>query len=393
MKVAFVIHRYHQRIGGGAEQACRMLAERIAGRPGWQVEVFTTGALDHDWNDELPAGTEVVNGVTVRRFSSASGRDPAFHDYSTALFSRPEPPSPEEQERWVDLQGPVTPALLDAVEESDADVIVFVPYLYFPSVRGLPRVRDRAVLQPAAHDELPIHLEPYRRLFVEAPAFVFFSDAERRLVERLFPVAARPQAVVGLGVEEGDGDPGAFRARHGLGDRPYLFCLGRVDAGKGTVALAEFFAEYKRRHPGPLALVYSGTVVEQPPAHDDIVVTGPIDDAGKWGGLRGALALVSPSAYESFSIVVLEAWAARRPALVNGACAVTSEHVARAGGGLWYHGFGSFEGAVERLLRESGLADALGAAGREHADEHYRWDRLIDRYCAFLERVVAARGV
>lgn len=391
MKVAYVIHRYDVSIGGGAEQACRMLAERVAARPGWEVEVFTTCALDHDWTDVLEPGTTVVNGVTVHRFRSAAGRDPSFHDYSTALFSRPEPPTPEEQERWVDLQGPVTPDLLAAVEASTADVVVFIPYLYAPTVRGLPRVASRAVLQPASHDELPIHLDPYRRLFLAAPAFVFFSDAERRLTERLFPIAGRPQAVVGLGVEPGEGSAAAFREAYGLGDRPYLFCLGRIDAGKGTVALAAFFAEYKRRHPGPLALVYAGTVVERPEPHPDIIVAGPVDDAGKWGGIRGSLALVSPSAFESFSIVVLEAWECGRPALVNGACAVTSEHVARAGGGLWYHGYGSFELAVDRLVADPAFADALGAAGREHAAAHYGWDRLVDRYTAFLQRVIALR--
>ena len=386
MKVAFVIHRYGVDVGGGAEQACRALAERIAARPGWQVEVFTTCARNVDWTDELEPGDAEINGVIVHRVRSEVGRDPGFHDYSTALFSRGTPPTIDEQEHWVDLQGPKSPALIEAAAASDAEVVVFVPYLYYPTVRGLvdPRLVDRAVLQPAAHDELPIHLEPYRRLFLAARAFIFFSDAERRLAERLFPIASRPQAVIGLGADVGDGDPAEFRSAFGLGDRPYLLCLGRVDAGKGTVALTSFFAEYKRRHPGPLVLVFAGTVVEAPPAHDDITVTGPIDDRAKWAALRGARVLVSPSAYESFSIVLLEAWSVGRPVLVNGACAVTREHAARSGGGLWYEGFGSFEAAVERLCGDEPFADAVGGAGQEHVERYYRWDHLIDRYCAAL---------
>ena len=46
-----------------------------------------------------------------------------------------------------------------------------------------------------------------------------------------------------------------------------------------------------------------------------MIVPGLIGEASKWGLLRGATTLVSPSANESFSLVVLEAWSGstRRP--------------------------------------------------------------------------------
>ncbi len=76
----------------------------------------------------------------------------------------PTPPSASEEdcERWVDLQGPKSPDLLRAVEASDADVIAFYPYLYYPTIRGLPLVRDRAILHPAAHEEPALHLAGLR---------------------------------------------------------------------------------------------------------------------------------------------------------------------------------------------------------------------------------------
>ena len=78
--------------------------------------------------------------------------------------------------------------------------------------------------------------------------------------------------LVGLGVDEGKGDPNAFRSRVGLGDDPYLMYLGRVEDGKGTTDLARMFAAFKGRHPGPLKLVIAGPVVRPPPPHDDVVV-------------------------------------------------------------------------------------------------------------------------
>ena len=53
------------------------------------------------------------------------------------------------------------------------------------------------------------------------------------------------------------------------------------------------------------------------PPHPDIVIVGRVEEDVKWGLLRAARALVSPSAYESFSIVLLEAWSVDTPALVN----------------------------------------------------------------------------
>ena len=74
--------------------------------------------------------------------------------------------SVEDMERWVDLQGPRSPALLEAVTSSDADVLAFYPYLYYPTVRGLPLVEERAVMHPAAHEEAFLYLPVFDELFV-----------------------------------------------------------------------------------------------------------------------------------------------------------------------------------------------------------------------------------
>ena len=108
-------------------------------------------------------------------------------------------------------QGPYSPALIDAIAASDADVVAFHPYLYYPTVVGLPLVARRSLLHPAAHDEQPIRLPIFRETFAAAAGLVYWSEAERRFTERLFPVAARPQLVLGLGVESQPGDPANAR--------------------------------------------------------------------------------------------------------------------------------------------------------------------------------------
>jgi len=389
MKVGFVLPRYGPDIHGGAETAARLLAERLRDLPGWSVEVFTTCARDTvTWADEHVPGAAVVGGIAVNRFRSLPKDVAAFDRRSRSVFPAPEALSEAEALQWVEMQGPVAPGLVEAAEASDCDLVTFHPYLYWPTVEGVRRLGPRSVLHPATHDEPPIRLSVFRGVFERAGARVFWTDEERSLAERLFPsIAPAPQVVLGIGVESHGGDVGAARAAVGVDDRPYLLCLGKVTEMKGTFMIARFFAAWKERNPGPLALVFAGPVVDGPPAHPDVIVAGSVDEATKWGLLRGARALVSPSAYESLSLVVLEAWSVGTPVLVNGACATTRRHCTASGGGLWFEGFGAFEVAAGRLVANDALCRDLGAAGRTYVEARYCWPAVLTRYTAFLERV------
>jgi glycosyltransferase involved in cell wall biosynthesis len=166
-----------------------------------------------------------------------------------------------------------------------------------------------------------------------------------------------------------------------------VLCLGRVDNGKGAALLARYFAVYKSRRRAPLKLVFAGPVVDRPPEHADIIVTGPLSEEHKWGALRRAELLISPSPFEAFSIVLMEGWTARIPALVHGRCQATVEHVRRSGGGLAFTGYGTFEVELDRLLADPQLRQSMGTAGHRYVEANFRWDGLIDRYGAWLQRL------
>ena len=390
MKLAVVTPRYGPEVAGGAETAARLLATHLAAHETWQVEVLTTCAHDATtWSDHYPPGTEDVDGVPVQRFPVLHGRSADFDTASDRLFAIGSRRTAADQLRWLERQGPVAPDLVHAIATSDADVLAFHPYLYHPTVVGVPAVRERAVLHAAAHDEAPIHLPLYRDVFGAAGGLVHWSDAERRLVHRLFPVAERPQLVLGLGVEPRAGDAAAARAAVGLGDEPFLLCLGRVENGKGARVLASCFAAYKERRPGPLRLVFAGPVVHVPDPHPDVVVAGAVPERVKWGLLRAADVFVTPSAYESFSIVLIEAWSVGTPALVNGRCAVTREHAEHSGGAVAFSSYAQLEVALDRLLASAPARREMGEAGRRYVERRYRWPQVTARYAGFLRRVAS----
>jgi glycosyltransferase involved in cell wall biosynthesis len=121
------------------------------------------------------------------------------------------------------------------------------------------------------------------------------------------------------------------------------------------------------------------------PQHPDIIALGFVDEQTKWDALAACDLLVMPSPYESLSMVLLEAWMAGKPVLVNGRCEVLVGQCRRANGGLWYENFGEFTLGLAALLKDS-ISSVLGRQGQRFVKEHYTWP-VIER--AYLDAVDA----
>ncbi|TML40834.1 MAG: glycosyltransferase family 4 protein [Actinobacteria bacterium] len=397
MRLLFVVQRYGEAVFGGAERCCQDYATRMS-RRGHDVEVLTSCAVSYvDWANTFPPGTSEVEGVTLHRLPVRRPRDDRrFAPLNQRVVYGRKPVPLYLQRTWMKEQGPYLPELPGWLEERSAsfDAVVFFTYLYHTAWAGLP-VASRltpTLLHPTAHDEPPLYLTLFDTMFQQPHAFGFLTEEEGALVGRRFRVT-QPSAVTGIGVElEPGGDEGSFRQAFDLGERPYLLFVGRVDPHKGSDELYDFFAAYKRRRPGPLALVVLGEPVRPLPPHPDVVMTGFVDEPTKQSALAGALALVQPSYFESFSMVLSEAWVWRKPVLVQGACDVLAGQVRRSRGGVAYHGFAEFEAVVDLVVDDAGVAASLGGAGRRHVEERYRWDAVLSRYERQLDNLVS-RGV
>jgi glycosyltransferase involved in cell wall biosynthesis len=394
MKFGVVVPRYGGEAVGGAEKAMRMIAERLVAWHGWTVDVFTTcseSALT--WEDVIDPGTTVVDGVTVHRYASSAGRDPEWGLIAGRVEISPTTVDDTGQQLFIDRQGPLCPDMLEAAASSDAELVAFSPYLFYPAVRGVPMLGDRSILHGAAHDEPALHLDVMQHMYAAAGGLSYYTDAERDLAESLFPVSHKPKITLGLGIDEPDttGDITTVRETFGIGDRPYVVCVGRVENGKGARALDGFFREYALRRNGDLALVFVGPASEQLDPHPDIIVTDRVDEATKHALVAGALVSISPSAMESFSMVILESWVAGTPVLVNAKCGATVEHASRGQGGLWFDDYPSFEVALDRLVRDTALRDVLALNGLNYTVATFSWEAVIDRYVRFCRSMLAHR--
>ncbi|MCX6512666.1 MAG: hypothetical protein NT160_06320, partial [Actinobacteria bacterium] len=188
MRVAYVTPRYGPEVMGGAEGAARSLAEHLVSDRGIEVEIYTTCALNHlTWENSLPAGDEVINGVTVHRFEVAQARGDAFYALDGHIRVSPRAISDEMAVNWIVANGPNAPGLIEALRNTTADVVCFYPYLFWTSWAGIQATQLPRVVHPAAHDEPALYLSAMASVFTDADAFCWHTVSERQLVESLIP--------------------------------------------------------------------------------------------------------------------------------------------------------------------------------------------------------------
>lgn len=389
LRLALVAPRYAAGMAGGAETLIQQWAEKLS-RRGHDIEVLTTCAKDHfTWENHFPPGPDRVGGVRVNRFP-VDPRDTAWHSRLQGLISLGGDLSFEEEEAWLD-NGVTSDRLCGYLDRNRSrfDAVVFAPYLFGLTYRGIETIPEKAVLVPCLHDESFAYLETTKRSFRSARAVFFNTPGEKELAESLFNLREEKTAVVGLGVEPPprivpEDFPAPFTP-----PRPFLLYAGRREGGKNTPLLIEYFRLFHNLHKPELGLVLagSGPVSIPEPARGFIIDAGYLSEQGKWNAYGAAWAFCQPSTNESFSIVLLESWLAGKPALVNAACPVTRAHCRLGGGGLWFRDYPEFEEALFYLLEDRGRAERMGASGRDYVLKNYNWETILERLETALGRI------
>jgi O-antigen biosynthesis protein len=383
MRVAVVVPRFGLDIVGGAERHAFGFATAAAAM-GWEVEVWTTCALNHySWRNELPEGRAEVAGLPVHRFPVGVWDENRYGE-AVVQMHLGRPLSEERQYDWLHY-GPHSPGLYrHAAEHSrDFDYVVGLPYAATIVQYALHACTGRTILWPCLHDEPLAYLAPTRLLLSSAYGVFFNSPEEADLCTGRLRCRMNRYSVVGEGVElsfEGGDESGGGAGVPG----PYLAYAGRLEEGKGVGDLYEYFARYHDRSRSPLRLAIVGGGPLKPPRTDAFVWLGRVSDGEKARLLRGAMALCNPSLNESFSLMMMDSWLTRRPVLVNAGCAVTRGHARRCGGGLWYGNYEEFAACLDWFQANASTATAMGEMGHRYVSANYTWPRVMQRVEATL---------
>jgi glycosyltransferase involved in cell wall biosynthesis len=282
-----------------------------------------------------------------------------------------------------------------------------------PRGSGVPRVVTCLdLIRLVLHDEYLVGRPFYRRLLLANEAARFHSASRVLAISeftacdamRLLHLPASKIDVALLGV---DLDryrlfspaemvtAAATQARYGLGERPYLFYMGRADPRKNVDILLRAFA---RAGIPDLDLAIIGPMR----GSDQTLIDRALQEAGHPRGVRflglvpeddlpaiihGALAFVFCSTYEGFGNVPIEAMACGCPVIHTGLTSM-KETVADAGLLVPPRDVDATADAIRRLVREPSLRQHLSTAGHARA-QRFSWKNTalatVDSYRRALD--------
>jgi len=384
VRVAFVAPFFGARAAGGAEAECRKTAMHLAAA-GLEIDILTTCSLDlhHDWNVHYyREGTTREDGLTVHRFRTECRGQADFHSLNARLIAG-ETLSAEQQLQFMAMHVN-SPGLYETLAGTcdRYDWVCFIPYLFGTTIFGSRICPDKAVLIPCLHDEGYARMQLVAEVFRRVDRIVFHTGSEQEQALGQYGIPREKCILLGEGIDtDYPADAARFRKKYGI-DGPFILYAGRKDATKNVPRLLSYFLAFLQRHSVDLKLVLVGpasiTIPRTP--KDAVVDLGFIPEQDKRDAHAAAAIMCQPSLNESFSIVIMESWMCGVPCLVHGDCAVTREHVVRAGGGLYFRSFAEFDKCVQYLLQNPDTARQMGRAGRRYVEENFAWDRIVERY-------------
>jgi glycosyltransferase involved in cell wall biosynthesis len=115
------------------------------------------------------------------------------------------------------------------------------------------------------------------------------------------------------------------------------------------------------------------------PSNVRVVDLGYLSEDERSNAMAAAAVYVQPSAMESFSRTIMEAWLAGTVVMASAASAVVSWHCQRSGAGLPYRDRYEFTEALRLLVDRPETRTAMACRGREYVLKNYRWPDVLSR--------------
>jgi glycosyltransferase involved in cell wall biosynthesis len=406
VRVTFLVANYWPSVGG-AQVHVQRVAEGLVARHGHHVEVVTTDAERAPGSRDpgrLPVGTDVHGGVTIRRLPVARR---AHHVVRRARLAR----------RRLGLgrggptlaAGPLGARLAveagRAARRSDVVVGVTAPSLTVAAADLATRGTGTAhVVMPLLHlgagDPPPWAVRSMRRADGCTSSTPFERDwlvAHGLDPSRLavLPPGCDPDRYPEL-------DAPTARGVLGLPERPTVGFIGRMAAHKGIDTLAAAMPAVWERHPDTTLLLAGNRTAWaglddvlsrlRDVGGDRVVVHGPFADDERPTLLAACDVVAFPSREESFGMVTIEAWCARRPVVAADIDAVRCLVRPGVDGELVPVGDpAALTDAVAALLDDPDRAGRYALAGRSRAEAEFTWDGIVDAWDDFLAGAAARR--
>jgi glycosyltransferase involved in cell wall biosynthesis len=174
--------------------------------------------------------------------------------------------------------------------------------------------------------------------------------------------------------------------------KPYFLFVGRLEKIKGLQTVIPLFNQYEKAQlwiAGDGA--YGGHLRQLAARSQNIRFLGRKSRDELRVLYRNATALLVPSlSFEVFSLVIIEAFMQRTPAIVRNIGGMP-EIIQESGGGYIYETDQQLVGAMEALLGDSSHRNLLGARGYEAFTKKWTADAYLASYFGLIRKIAAAR--
>ncbi|OBF06760.1 alpha-(1-2)-phosphatidylinositol mannosyltransferase [Mycobacterium sp. ACS4054] len=274
--------------------------------------------------------------------------------------------------------------------------------------RARPAGATRVVASTHGHEVgwsmLPVARSVLRRIGDTTDVVTFVSRYTRdRFAPAFGPHASLEYLPPGVNTDRFRPDPAAgaaLRERYGLGERPTVVCVSRLVPRKGQDMLIKALPVIRQQVAGAALVIVGGgpyldslrKLARDCGVADQVTFTGgvPAAELPAHHALADVFAMPCRTRgagmdVEGLGIVFLEASATGKP-VIAGDSGGAPEAVQHNKTGLVVDGRSrdAVAGAVSEVLGDRDRAAAMGAAGREWALAHWRWDVLAARLAELL---------
>ena len=382
MRVAHVLLRFDA--PGGVETNVREVTRRLRAA-GEDVEVYASDLYDEGRWERRSNYAPVVDGVPVHRFAIRKRLVPG-------------------------LTMPMMVGLIDALSESGADVIHAHSHRYGHVLEaaavaerlGIPLIVSTHY-HPADRREPPLKRGLLRiqdvvfgmTAYRVAKALVVQTDREAALVREFAPSRKLRTIAPGIDLSAWSTPDNDRPDGLGLPDEYFLF-VGRVASNKGLPTLLEAIARLDANSRRPLVLMGRDwgersrleARARELGILDFVRFLGHVDSPTAYRGvIRRARALVLPSEWEAFGLVLLEAMAAGTPIVATAVGGVPDVlEGGRAGRLVPYGDSAALAEALRSVVADPTETERLRAVARTRV-LGFDWSVTVDRHRALYREV------
>ena len=391
MKVVHVTTRYPPG-PGGVERHVFEVVTRLRAR-GIDASVLTTDLLTEiPWArlpKEVTSERRTADGIPIHRHRARALAD--------------------------DLHYPLLPGLASDLLEARPDLVHVHTYgtyqgfsaLFAERMRGIPYV-----LTAHYHPTWSIwggsgrkRLRSVYDRFLAGPVvghaarLIVQTREEERLVREVVPQVP-PVVIIPPGhtplPEPGPAELAEWQSRD-----PYFLFVGRLASNKGLLPLVRALAELAPPRPALLVVGEDGGTrseltreIKRLGLEDRVVLTGFLKEERRLAAAyRGARALILPSEYEAFGLVLVDALAQGTPVVASRVGGIPEVVDDGKDGFLIDAGdVPALAGRLRWMLDHPVDARRMGEHGRTVTAPRFTWDRLVDRLVPLYEEVLAHRG-